>query len=368
MNDWLEHFNKYYSDNYSILDLTCKNDMHRFLSWSQNNIKIIGVINYDLIWRKKELETLKDFTLMLDESSLVKNYSAKRSKFIITKLKFKNIILLSGTPCDGKYENLWTQCLLLGWYIKKKDFWNMFINYRVNQFNNVFVKEVISYKNIDVLISKLHSLGCVFMKTEDVLELPEKNIILQKCKANKEYKQFKKSRVITINDKDFVGDNPLTKLLYMRQMLSIYNKERHKQLNDLIESSYDRLVIFYNFNAELEIIKKIIGNDRPISIINGSTKDLTNYERYNNCITLVQYQAGAMGINLQLSNKIIYYSLPLSSEIFEQSKKRIHRLGQSKPCFYYILVAENTIEEIIYNTLLTRNDYTLKLFESDFKE
>ena len=38
--------------------------------------------------------------------------------------------------------------------------------------------------------------------------------------------------------------------------------------------------------------------------------------------------AGAVGLNLQKSNKIIYFSLPLSSELFEQSKKRTHRIGQ----------------------------------------
>ena len=66
-------------------------------------------------------------------------------------------------------------------------------------------------------------------------------------------------------------------------------------------------------------------------------KDLRNYEKYDDSVTLVQYQAGATGVNLQKANKIIYYSLPLSSELFEQSKKRIHRIRTKKYMFLLLL-------------------------------
>ena len=72
-----------------------------------------------------------------------------------------------------------------------------------------------------------------------------------------------------------------------------------------------------------------------------------------------------MGLNLQKANKIIYFTPPLSSELFEQSKKRIHRIGQNRPCFYYYLTCEKSIEEKIYETLGKRKDYTDALFEMD---
>ena len=165
---------------------------------------------------------------------------------------------------------------------------------------------------------------------------------------------------------EFIGDNPLKKLLYARQLCSYGNSERLERLKDLIESCDKRLVIFYNFTAELTAMKKAIGNIRPFSEVNGSVKNLSHYEKWDNSITFVQYQSGAMGLNLQKADTIIYFSLPLSSELFEQSKKRIHRINQTRKCTYYIFMCENSVEQKIYSTLQERKDYTDKLFEKDF--
>jgi SNF2 family DNA or RNA helicase len=100
-------------------------------------------------------------------------------------------------------------------------------------------------------------------------------------------------------------------------------------------------------------------------VVNGQCKGLGQYEAFKNSITFIQYQAGAMGLNLQKANKIIYYSPPLSSELYEQSKKRIHRIGQKGTCYYYNLTVTDSIEERIYNTLAMRRDYTEKLFEEE---
>ena len=133
-----------------------------------------------------------------------------------------------------------------------------------------------------------------------------------------------------------------------------------------MESTNDRLIVFYNFNDELEQLKHVCDAlERPYSVVNGSIKDLYAYENENASITLIQYQAGAMGLNLQKANKIIYFTPPLSSELYEQSKKRIHRIGQKTTCFYYNLICKASVEEKIYKTLELRKDFTDALFEDD---
>ena len=79
IDDWINHFKEYYM--MYIYDLSNKKELDAFLS--SDDTPRIGVINYDLVWRRPELLELSDFTLMLDESSLITNRTAKRSKFIL---------------------------------------------------------------------------------------------------------------------------------------------------------------------------------------------------------------------------------------------------------------------------------------------
>ena len=70
-----------------------------------------------------------------------------------------------------------------------------------------------------------------------------------------------------------------------------------------------------------------------------------------------------MGLNLQKANKVIYFTLTDEAELFLQSMKRIHRIGQERPCFYYLMLCENSIEdEGILPTLGIRKEYTDELF------
>ncbi|MHB8034671.1 helicase SNF2 [Clostridium botulinum] len=353
LDDWYEHFKTYYPEYNTFI----------YSKTREIPSNSVVIINYDLVWRRPDLMGLENFTLMLDESSMIKNPTSKRTKFIL-KLKSQNVILLSGTPCGGKYEELHTQCKLLGWNISKKLYWQQYIKFINMDVGGFKVPKVVGYKNVERLKQKLHDHGSIFMKTEEVFDLPEQVEISVLIENTKEYKKFKKDRLITINDTELVGDTSLTKMLYLRQLASQYNPNKLSSLKDLLESTEDRVIIFYNFTEEMEQIKEVCGRlEKPVSIVNGQTKDLENYKTKDNSITLVQYQAGAMGLNLQLSNKIIYYSLPLASELFEQSKKRTHRIGQTRTCMYWYLITKGSIEEQICEVLKQRRDYTNKLFE-----
>lgn len=389
VNDWVEHFKAYYTKN-CILDLTSKNELNTFLQWVNQDVPtlVIGIINYDLIFRRKELANLKDFTLMLDESSLIQNEKAKRTQFILN-MHPENVILLSGTPTSGKFENLWTQSHLLGWKISSQCFQRQYVNWTTLDMGGIPLRVVDKsnpYKNIERLKNKMREHGAVFMKTEECFELPEQNFIDVPVGASREYWKFRKNCVITIDtinlcefkdDSDFygidvtprtelVGDTTLKRMLYERMLCGVYSREKIQAFKDLVTSTQDRLIVFYNFNEELQKLKNVVLNmERPISQVNGSVKDLTAYKQEENSVTFVQYQAGAMGLNLQKANKVIYFTLPLMSELFEQSKKRIHRIGQTHACFYYILTVKGSVEEQIKETLEMRKDYTDKLFELD---
>lgn len=391
IDDWLDHFEKYYPD-YEVFNLTKKTQAVRFRELIDTSTiydykkQIVGVINYDLVYRRSYITHIKDFTLMLDESSLIQNETTQRAKFIL-RLQPESVVLLSGTPTSGKYEKLWSQCKLLGWDIKKKAFWASYVDTEwVEQ--GQFKREVVTgYKHVDHLKKKLSQHGAVFMKTQEVIELPEQ--IEQKIyvKPTKEYRHFMKNGYLVLDtlnliqfkdDSDFygndvtprvelVGDNSLTKTLYARQLCGQWHKEKLEAFRDLLESTEDRVIVFYNFNEELTRLRKICeALDREVSFVNGSGRSMYAYECVENSVTFIQYQAGAMGGNFQKANKIIYYTLPLgkgSCNLWEQSKKRIHRIGQDKSCFYYYLLVKGSFEEKNLAALRKGKELTDELFE-----
>lgn len=373
VEDWVQHFREHYQKDaepltIDVWDMTTKGGLKGFLSAVEmlktGQFTVYGIINYDLVFRRPELVELKDFTLMLDESSLIQNEMSKRSKFILKKLKPTNVILLSGTPTGGKYEKLWSQCRLLGWDISKDAFWKTYVNFHFDDRNGFPMKIIDGYKNVERLKHKLREHGAVFMKSEEVFDLPEMCNNTLFVPTTKEYRKFRKDAIVEFENQEFVGDTTLTKMLYERMLCGFANTNKLKAFRDLIESTDDRLIVFYNFNNELVALTNIlIDEDRPFSVISGDSKDLSAYETSENSVTLIQYQAGSMGLNLQKANKIVYFTPPLGSEMFEQSKKRIHRIGQERTCFYYYLVCKNSIEEKIYKTLAMRRDYTERLFD-----
>jgi SNF2 family DNA or RNA helicase len=303
---------------------------------------------------------------MLDESSLIQNPKAKQTKFVL-KLRPAHTILLSGSPVGGKYENLWSQCHLLGWDIKPHTYDSTYVNWTLIEAGGIkhkIVDKSDTYKNVDRLKRKMREHGAVFLKTEEVLDLPDQVFQQIRVPTSKEYWKFQRNRIVEIEGDELVGDTSLTRLLYSRQLCGQYSQSKLDAFRDLIQSTKDRMIVFYNFNDELDALKRICRSEnRPVSEINGHRKDLKAYEQESDSVTLVQYQSGSMGLNLQLSNRIVFFTLPLSSEHFEQSKKRIHRIGQQKTCFYYLMICEGSVEEQILETLEQRKDFTDELFK-----
>lgn len=151
--DWIDHFKQYYDDKFIVFDLTKTKEYKAFIDAArcskidfERTKMILGIINYDLIFRRPELKFCDLGTIMLDESSMIQNESAKRSKFIL-RLSPNNVILLSGTPTSGKYERLYSQLHLLGWGISKN-----YIGTNTSKSNGAMIYRSQSFAVIKMLI------------------------------------------------------------------------------------------------------------------------------------------------------------------------------------------------------------------------
>lgn len=353
--DWVDHFEAHYD--MPVVDLT-KQDVCR-------DAEAVMVVNYDLIWRRPQLMELDDLALMFDESSLLQNATSKRTKAAMKLAgKADTLVLLSGTPVDGKYERLWTQLRMLGWRIDEKLFWRQYVESETTMREGFPITKVTGYKNEERLVRKMKELGCDFLKTDDVIDLPDQRFIRIDVPMSEYYRKFAKVNVITAFGRDFVGDTVFGDLTAKRQLAAAYSRAKLEAFGDLLDGTSKRLVVFYNFDVELEgLAAELEKRYRPYGVLNGKARDLSPFFDTDDGVALIQYQSGAMGVNLQQADTCVYFSPPLASSLFEQSKKRIHRVGQDKPCTYYELVSKGTVEDKIYDTLAMRRDYTEKLFE-----
>lgn len=355
ITDWMNHW----KDNYQldVYDGTSKKS-----DWVQR--PGVTVVNYDLVFRRKQLMLWTNFHLILDESSLIQNDRAKRTKAILS-LKPKTVTLLSGTPTAGRYENLWSQMQLLDWRITKSMYWANFVKYHIEYFNGSYipVKVIDGYKNVDYLKEKLKEHGAVFMRAEEAIDLPEQVYNTIKVPMTKDYKKFKKDRVLIVGEDELVGDNALTYLLRLRQLASIYADAKYDALSDILETCPDKIVVFYNFTKEGERIADVCHNlGRDCFFINGQLKEEQGFHASDNGVLIVQYQAGSMGGNYQDANLVVYMSPTLSADQYMQSEARIHRIGQKRTCFYTYILMEGSVEEHILEVIKRREDYTLELF------
>jgi hypothetical protein len=120
---------------------------------------------------------------------------------------------------------------------------------------------------------------------------------------------------------------------------------------------HDRLIIFYNFNYERDVLIRIANElHRDYWEWNGHAhQEIPNQEKW---LYFVQYTAGAEGWNCITTNTILFYSLNYSFKMVEQAEGRIDRLNtQYVDLEYYFLTSESQIETDIYKAIKTKEKF-----------
>lgn len=138
----------------------------------------------------------------------------------------------------------------------------------------------------------------------------------------------------------------------------VVNSDRSR-MDAVVElaSKHPRMVIFYNFNYELEGLRTLHTElDVVVAEWNGHRHEpVPDTDRW---LYLVQYTAGAEGWNCITTDTVVYYSLTYSHKVFEQSQGRIDRLNTPfEDLYYYILMSRAKIDLIIWKALLAKKNF-----------
>lgn len=365
----------------------------------------------------------KRVAFIIDESHKMKNIDSLQTKAIFeikTQLKsisqHLNCYLLTGTPFTNTMLDLYSQLKFLGYDQSKTYFID---NYCIR--DNIpgllgWQQPIIGYKNLDTLFKLVHKYA-ITIKSEEFLKLPKQefhyisikntecfNLMTNEKYYSKNIKRELDKRNIdnNLNDTNLKINNPFYRnidypsddhicytssdfWLRCRQLnigfvgsekITWYNYDRLNKLKELVTNNRQNYIIFYNYNAELislfELFEKLSYN---IDIYCGNIKSLENYENFakisqdkrdsiNNNVMLVNYNSGSAGMNWQLYNNCILFSLPLYKD-YEQCLKRIHRVGQTKDVNYYIFYSDNWLDKGMIKSLKEKVNYNIELFEKE---
>ena len=367
------------------------------------------VISFQSSWREKNADAIQHILklfkclLIIDEGHKMKTYDSKQSKFIqsLYLTYHPYVLVLSATSQNKKYIDLYPQYRILGSDIfdcKAKDFKNEYCIEAAN-YNLVYAgkarfpfNEIVGYKHVELMDKEILKYT-YYKKYESKYDRPID--IKQTFKMTPEMKYFKEKKVwpkmdeklleerlltgdIEDLEEDFIiANRPTLHRIYMRESCSGFIKDMYldknpklQWLEDFLEGTEGRIVVFTNFIKETQIIKDLCEKKKRNWVIyDGQHKDLENWHKYEDCVGIVNIQAGGAGLNdFAKTNIAIYFSPPENYIDFTQSKGRIDRIGQTKQPVYYYLQVTGSVEPQIYRTLAEGKDFDTHLFEQWLEE
>lgn len=290
----------------------------------------------------------KNTLFILDEQRLV-GYGAWAKAFF--KIANNNPwILLTATPGDTWMDYM-TVFIANGFYKNKTDFTTQHVMYkRFSKFpiiqNYVNTHKLEKYRNqilVDMIVERHTTRHYHLHQTEYDKEL---------------YDATEKNLWNPYTDEPF---NTKSELLHVLRKISNSDISKIETLKTLMDDN-PRMIVFYNFNYELEKLKEYAEtNDIPYAEHNGKKHEsIPNTDRW---IYLVQYMSGAEGWNCVSTNTIAFYSLNYSYRLFEQASGRIDRRNtEYTDLHYHVLRSNSKLDKKIHNAIKKKKNFNARSY------
>jgi len=352
---------------------------------SETNLHIL-IMNVEALSTDKGLKFAGKFLnshkvlMAIDESTTIKNSSAKRTKNILALSKYARYKrIMTGSPVTKNPLDLYSQCEFLSpWLLNFQSFYafrNRYAEMRTIHARGRSIQVVHRFQNIGELSDKLKDFSYRVLK-EDCLDLPDKiyvkrNITLTPEQA-KVYRQMKTTALAVLNGKQVTSVTVLTQLMRLHQITcghftaddgttQLVKNNRITELMNVLEETEGKAIIWANYQHDISEIKNaIIKEYGPGSVVDyyGLTPqdqrqdNIKRFQQDPECRFLLGTpQTGGYGITLTAANTVIYYSNGYDLEKRLQSEDRAHRIGQKKAVTYVDITCEDTVDEKITKAL-----------------
>ena len=291
---------------------------------------------------------VKDSFFIFDEDRVTGNGVWVKTFLILAK--HNDWIILSATPGD-KYEDYIPVFLANGFYKNKSEFSREHLVYsRFTKFPKV--EKYLNTRRLDRLRDSI-----LIDMDFDRHTVQHHEDVYVKYDISK-YKEAIKNRW------DPYKNSPIEQaagLCYVLRRIVNEDASRQVALLELFEN-HPRMIVFYNFDYELDILKSIYyGEEVEISEWNGHKHQ--SIPDSNKWVYLVQYTAGAEGWNCIKTDTIVFFSQNYSYKIVQQSTGRIDRLNTPyTDLYYYHLKSRSTIDIAIGKALKNKKKFNERRF------
>jgi SNF2 family DNA or RNA helicase len=364
----------------------------------------ILIINVEALSTKKGLDFAAKFMrchktmLAIDESTTIKNPSAKRTKSILALGKeatYRRI--LTGSPVTKSPLDLYTQCGFLNSFLLGYDSFYAFRNRYANMIDRNFggrrVQLIGSYKRLDELADKLKTFSYRVLK-DDCLDLPDKVYIRREVdltdEQSKAYATMKSAALASLKGKMATAPHVLTQMMRLHQItcghlrnddgtITEIKNNRLKELINLLDEVEGKVIIWANYVYDIENLVKVIsdefGADSIVQYYGAipAEQRQQNIEKFQDPNSKARFfignpQTGGYGITLTCANTVVYYSNGYDLEKRLQSEDRAHRIGQTKSVTYVDFIAPKTVDEKIVKALRSKMNIANTIMDEDWRE
>lgn len=351
-------------------------------------------VNYEGAWQNRLGELLSSSEwdcVILDESHRIKAPGGAASKFCGELGKRAGFRLaLTGTPQPHSPLDIYAQARFIDPGVFGTNFGKFRKRYAVME--DIYVPGgrtqpvVVGYQREDELAQKIASFSFIISQEElDEslgLQVPTEydRPVQISDSARKVYDDVWNQFVVDFGDQgEVVADNVLTRILRCQQITSGHvgttndfdekqivevDTEKSKALADILEDlpqskdGFEPIVVFCRFRHDLDQIKRVAeASGRKYGELSGRDKGgMTDQATMREDIDVlgVQINSGGVGIDLTRAAYAVYFSIGYSLGDYLQSRKRVHRPGQSRHVTLIHLIAQNTIDEVVYDALAQR--------------
>lgn len=311
---------------------------------NENYRKHRGVLTVDS-WNKiDEYTDIEDAFFIFDEQRLVGSGAWVKA---FQKIAKKNHwVLLTATPGDTWMDYI-PVFVANGFYRNATDFKRKHVLYEP------FVK-------FPIVRGYLGEQKLEILRNDMLVEMPylkhtERMLNWMSVDYDKElYKRIYKERWNIFENKPVKDVAEMWRL--MRRLVNS-DPSRLQTVRDLMKI-HPRLIVFYNFNYELEILRQLYLQPRTHDVYewNGHRKD--HIPDDGNWVYLVQYVAGAEGWNCTSTDAMVLYSLTYSYKNFEQVQGRIDRLNTLyTTLYYYVFLSNSVVDGAIKRSLDAKQNF-----------